>query len=64
MTIQQIEAKTQELASQVIPARYLPSFHVLPIQDQIFGISVFAASAGETEMVETCEALLIEMAQA
>ena len=64
MNIQQIEAKTQELASQVMPEQYLASFHVLPIVDQVFGISVFAASAGDTEMVDTCKALLTEMAQA
>lgn len=62
MNITMIESKIERLASQVIPARYLPSFHVLPLKDQIFGISVFAASGKDTAMVNACEALLLELA--
>ena len=62
MTITAIETKTKELASQVIPSRYLESFHVLPLRDQIFGISVFAASGKDAAMVLACEALLLEFA--
>lgn len=62
MTITAIETKTAQLASQVIPARYLPSFHLLPLKDQVFGISVFAASGKDAAMVEACKALRVEMA--